>query len=166
MLVEAWQGRLEQMHVPSKPDLSLINYLSHPSERLEWAANNLPNDDLCVENAIMMKRFNRYPLIIDPSGQVTRCCSLATAAMPLITRCSPCAQATDFLMTQYKERKIVRTSFLDDAFLKVGTGLVAAMSYPLISFLYLCVAVRRAWSPRCVSVLRCWWRTWRTSTRS
>ena len=75
--------------------LSIINYLSHPSERLEWAANDLPNDDLCVENAIMMKRFNRYPLIIDPSGQ-----------------------ATEFLMHQYKERKIVRTSFLDDAFLK------------------------------------------------
>jgi dynein heavy chain 1 len=27
-------------------------------------------DDLCTENAIIMSRFNRYPLIIDPSGQV------------------------------------------------------------------------------------------------
>lgn len=37
----------------------------------------------------------RYPLIIDPSGQ-----------------------ATEFIMNEYKERKITRTSFLDDAFRK------------------------------------------------
>jgi hypothetical protein len=44
----------------------------------------------------MLKKFNRYPLVIDPSGQ-----------------------ATEFIMQQYKERKIYRTSFMDDAFLKV-----------------------------------------------
>ena len=37
----------------------------------------------------------RYPLIIDPSGQ-----------------------ATEFIMNEYKDRKITRTSFLDDAFRK------------------------------------------------
>ncbi|KAJ7478065.1 ATP-binding dynein motor region D5-domain-containing protein [Mycena galericulata] len=44
----------------------------------------------------MLKRFNRYPLIIDPTGQ-----------------------ATTFLLNEYKERKITVTSFLDEAFLKV-----------------------------------------------
>lgn len=43
----------------------------------------------------MLRRFNRYPLIIDPSGQ-----------------------ATEFIMNEYKDRKITRTSFLDDAFRK------------------------------------------------
>ena len=43
----------------------------------------------------MIKRFNRYPLIIDPSGQ-----------------------ATEFILNEYKDRKITRTSFLDDAFRK------------------------------------------------
>lgn len=38
---------------------------------------------------------SRYPLIIDPSGQ-----------------------ATEFIMNEYKDRKITRTSFLDDAFRK------------------------------------------------
>lgn len=37
----------------------------------------------------------RYPLIIDPSGQ-----------------------ATEYIMNEYKDRKITRTSFLDDAFRK------------------------------------------------
>lgn len=43
----------------------------------------------------MLKRFNRYPLIIDPSGQ-----------------------ATEFLTNEFKNRKITKTSFLDDAFRK------------------------------------------------
>ena len=34
----------------------------------------------------MMKRFNRYPLIIDPSGQ-----------------------ATEFLLNEYKDKKILKT---------------------------------------------------------
>ena len=75
--------------------MSVIEYLSLPSERLLWQANHLPNDDLCTENALMLKRFNRYPLVIDPSGQ-----------------------ATDFLLTHYKSRNIIPTSFLDDTFLK------------------------------------------------
>jgi len=32
----------------------------------------LPNDELCMENAIILKRFNRYPLIIDPSDQAIK----------------------------------------------------------------------------------------------
>jgi dynein heavy chain 1 len=94
-LVEKWTARLEDVKVPVRTDLSLINFLSHPGQRLEWKANELPDDDLCVENAIMMQTFNRYPLVIDPSGQ-----------------------AVTFLMKQYKDRKIIRTSFLDSSFLK------------------------------------------------
>ena len=43
----------------------------------------------------MLKRFNRYPLIIDPSGQ-----------------------ATEFIMNEYRDKKITKTSFLDDSFRK------------------------------------------------
>lgn len=44
----------------------------------------------------MIKRYSRYPLIIDPTGQ-----------------------ATSFLLNEYKDRKITVTSFLDEAFLNV-----------------------------------------------
>ena len=63
-----------------------MQYLSNADERLKWQANSLPSDDLCTENAIMIKRFNRYPLVIDPSGQ-----------------------ATEFIMNEYRDRKITRT---------------------------------------------------------
>lgn len=64
----------------------LSQYLSNADERLRWQANSLPSDDLCTENAIMIKRFNRYPLVIDPSGQ-----------------------ATEFILNEYRDRKITKT---------------------------------------------------------
>lgn len=94
-LVSKWLEFLKGKQVKCRDDISVINFLSNAGERLEWTSNKLPDDDLCVENAIMMKHFNRYPLIIDPSGQ-----------------------AVDFLMKQYSSRKICRTSFLDSGFLK------------------------------------------------
>ena len=69
--------------------------ISDPDERLGGQTKSLPSDDLCTDNAIMLKRFNRYPLIIDPSGQ-----------------------ATEFILNEYKDRKITKTSFLDDSFRK------------------------------------------------
>jgi len=94
LLMARWTSHLQEAGLQFKPDLALIEYLSTADERLAWQANALPADDLCIENAIMLARFNRYPLIIDPSGQ-----------------------AVTFLTNQYRD-KITRTSFLDKAFLK------------------------------------------------
>ena len=99
-LCRLWRGELEQQRVESKDDLNVVEYLSLPSDRLEWKAHQLPDDNLCIENAIIMTRFNRYPLIIDPSGQ-----------------------AVAFLLDYFNnnessQRKMIRTSFLDSAFLK------------------------------------------------
>src|SRR5581483_5872488 len=95
ILLNKWTNHLEKARIQFKPDLLLTEYLSSADDRLSWQANSLPADDLCTENAIMLKRFNRYPLIIDPSGQ-----------------------ASAFLMNEYKDRKIGVTSFLDDSFIK------------------------------------------------
>ncbi|KAL8276643.1 hypothetical protein RQP46_010992 [Phenoliferia psychrophenolica] len=92
---QGWSNHLADAGIKFKPELSLSEYLSTADERLAWQARSLPADDLCTENAIMLKRFDRYPLIIDPSGQ-----------------------ATTFLLNEYKDRKISVTSFLDEAFLK------------------------------------------------
>ncbi|PIO76653.1 putative ATP synthase F1, delta subunit [Teladorsagia circumcincta] len=81
--------------VKFRSDLARIEYLSTVDERLQWQKNALPVDDLCSENAIMLHRFNRYPLIIDPSGQ-----------------------ASEYIMKQFAGRNIQKTSFLDDSFRK------------------------------------------------
>ncbi|XP_054277851.1 dynein heavy chain, cytoplasmic-like isoform X3 [Macrosteles quadrilineatus] len=94
-LFSAWCQHLTQAGLSFRPDIALTEYLSNPDDRLRWQANALPTDDLCTENAIMLKRFNRYPLIIDPSGQ-----------------------ATEFIMNEFRDRKITKTSFLNDSFRK------------------------------------------------
>ena len=94
-LFNSWMQHLQQAAILFRQDLARTEYLSTADERLRWSSNSLPSDDLCVENAIMLKRFNRYPLIIDPSGQATR-----------------------FILNEYEGKKITKTSFLDDSFRK------------------------------------------------
>ncbi|XP_074643936.1 cytoplasmic dynein 1 heavy chain 1-like isoform X2 [Tubulanus polymorphus] len=94
-LFATWSHHLQLASIQYRGDLARVEYLSNADERLRWQASSLPADDLCTENAIMLKRFNRYPLVIDPSGQ-----------------------ATEFIMNEYKDKKITKTSFLDDAFRK------------------------------------------------
>ena len=94
-MVDDWLGQLGLSGIDYKLHNSVIEYLSNADERLRWQENTLPVDDLCTENAIILKRFNRYPLIIDPSGR-----------------------ATEFLRNESKERRLTVTSFLDDSFIK------------------------------------------------
>ena len=94
-LFNTWCIHLQQAAINFRQDIARTEYLSTADERLRWQANSLPSDDLCTENAIMLKRFNRYPLIIDPSGQ-----------------------APEYIMQEFKDKKITKTSFLDDSFRK------------------------------------------------
>ena len=68
-LLSEWKFFIEQSFLKYRAEMSFIEFLSKPTERLQWTANQLPNDNLCVENAIVLSRYNRYPLVIDPSGQ-------------------------------------------------------------------------------------------------
>ncbi|WWC73019.1 uncharacterized protein I206_106984 [Kwoniella pini CBS 10737] len=90
-----WIDHLSEAGISFKADLALSEFLSTADQRLSWQANSLPADNLCVENAVMLNRYNRYPLIVDPTGQ-----------------------AATFLQKEYKDRKITVTSFMDEAFLK------------------------------------------------
>lgn len=100
ILVQDWRDILESMGIHFKPQLSFVDYLSQPNQQLEWQMSDLPADELCYENAIILQRFHRFPLIIDPSGQ-----------------------ANTFIMKHYalktNNSKITQTSFLDASFMKV-----------------------------------------------
>ncbi|KAL8693410.1 MAG: hypothetical protein Q9218_001759 [Villophora microphyllina] len=94
-MTDDWLGQLTLSGIEYKSPNPMTEYLSTADERLRWQESKLPVDDLCTENAIILKRFNRYPLIIDPS-----------------------ARATEFLQNEHKERRLTVTSFLDDSFVK------------------------------------------------
>ena len=94
-MLDDWLGQLGLSGISHKMHNPFVEYLSTADERLKWQENGLPVDDLCTENAIILQRFNRYPLIIDPSNR-----------------------ATEFLQSQNKDRRLAVTSFLDDTFIK------------------------------------------------
>ncbi|KAI5868419.1 cytoplasmic dynein heavy chain [Durotheca rogersii] len=94
-MMEDWLHQLHLSGIHFKPHNPVTEYLSTADARLGWQENTLPVDDLCTENAIILERFNRYPLIIDPSGRVT-----------------------EFLQRECKDRRLTVTSFLDDSFTK------------------------------------------------
>ncbi|EEA07374.1 dynein heavy chain family protein [Cryptosporidium muris RN66] len=72
-MISIWRGIMDDYHLShtKATNFKIIDFLSKPSERLIWQSFNLSNDDLSVENAIILKRHIRYPLIIDPSGHAT-----------------------------------------------------------------------------------------------
>lgn len=90
-----WTAHLAAAGIEVKNDLALVEFLSATDDRLRWQNNALPADSLCIENAIMLEKYNRFPLIIDPTGQ-----------------------ATTYLQNEFGNRKITVTSFMDEAFLK------------------------------------------------
>ena len=95
LMLEDWVHHLSLSGIRFKATMPVAEYLSTADERLQWQSNSLPVDELCTENAVILKRFNRYPLIIDPSGRIV-----------------------EFLQKEHKERKLTVTSFLDDNFTK------------------------------------------------
>ncbi len=94
-LRDSWREYLDVSGIRTRPELALIEFLSKPNDRLTWSMHSLPTDDLCVENAIILSKFNRYPLVVDPSGQ-----------------------ALEFIVRHYEDKKLIKTSFADDAFMK------------------------------------------------
>lgn len=94
-IVPEWMDLIDACRIDFRRDMSVVEYLSRPEDRLEWAANKLPQDTLCMENAIILHRFRRFPIIIDPSGQ-----------------------AVAFLLAQKKAMKISKSSFSDPEFIK------------------------------------------------
>jgi dynein heavy chain 1 len=94
-MLEDWSLHLSSSGIAYKQQNAMSEFLSTADERQQWHENALPVDELCTENAVMLKRYNRYPLIIDPSGRVT-----------------------EFLQNESKERRLTVTSFLDSSFVK------------------------------------------------
>lgn len=95
ILMSNWREYLKSIGLIYKQDLSHTEYLSKASDRLVWQASGLPQDNLCIENAIILHKFHRYPLVIDPSGQ-----------------------ALNYILKYYEKKKITSTSFADASFMK------------------------------------------------
>ncbi|KAH0791159.1 Dynein heavy chain family protein [Histomonas meleagridis] len=89
-----WMIVLDQNNIKYSEDYQFCDFMIEPENLINWSAKQLPKDDLCIQNAIILTTENlRTPFIIDPAGQ-----------------------ATQFIMNLYKG--IIRTSFNDKKFPK------------------------------------------------
>ena len=85
-LWHAWVARLGSCNVPVRAALSFADTLSTADERAAWQNLGLRSDSLSIENAVMLQRCTRVPLLIDPSGRaVSFAQGLFAHAQPAIT---------------------------------------------------------------------------------
>ncbi|CBH12406.1 dynein heavy chain, cytosolic, putative [Trypanosoma brucei gambiense DAL972] len=97
LLLPVWVQQLKNFKIRCTEEHSsgFVDYLVTPSQRLEWEQQGLPKDNLCAENAMILHRSRRYPLLIDPSGV-----------------------ATAFLQKKHKDGTMRTTSFTKSDYLK------------------------------------------------
>ena len=98
----------KQNEIISSNDFDEVEWLTKANDKAIWQNCKLPNDNICLENATILQRFNRYPLIIDPAGQ-----------------------ATEFIKTYYATKKLTSTTFTDSSFLKLLENALR-FGYPIL----------------------------------
>eukprot|EP00927_Polykrikos_kofoidii_P016936 TRINITY_DN17697_c0_g2_i1.p1 TRINITY_DN17697_c0_g2~~TRINITY_DN17697_c0_g2_i1.p1 ORF type:complete len:2183 (+),score=502.38 TRINITY_DN17697_c0_g2_i1:396-6551(+) len=88
-LSSQWLGRVKEVGLLADPAWKIAEVLVDPAEVREWNINNLPSDDLSVENGILVTRGRRWPLMIDPQAQANRWVrSMGKARNIIITKLS------------------------------------------------------------------------------
>jgi dynein heavy chain len=65
-------GLTKKKNVTGHDSVELVSFLVDQGIVGEWALEGLPSDELSIQNAIMVTRSSRYPLMIDPQGQANR----------------------------------------------------------------------------------------------
>jgi len=65
-LEELWRKGIAKLKIDFYHQVSMKGLLEDPITIKIWTAASLPNDNLSIENAIIMFRSRRWPLMIDP----------------------------------------------------------------------------------------------------
>ena len=69
-LVDLWTRRCQELEIPVTPNMSIVTVLADPYEIRQWNTEGLPRDEVSTQNAILVTRGRRWPLMIDPQDQV------------------------------------------------------------------------------------------------
>lgn len=72
-LLSAWSSKCVARSVPlsaRENAHSRIEELAEPAKVLDWHIAGLPEDDLSMENALLATQNHRWPLLVDPQGQM------------------------------------------------------------------------------------------------
>ena len=69
LLKDVFEKDCVESQIPVTESMSITDFLTDESEIGEWNLQGLPVDDLSIQNALIVTRATRYPLLIDPQGQ-------------------------------------------------------------------------------------------------
>eukprot|EP00644_Phytophthora_capsici_P009072 jgi/Phyca11/526027/estExt2_fgenesh1_pm.C_PHYCAscaffold_60111 len=70
--VAHWCTELTKQAITCSKTFTLTETLGEAVQIRAWTIAKLPNDSFSIDNAIMLQRSNRWPLMIDPQGQANR----------------------------------------------------------------------------------------------
>lgn len=65
-----WIEQLKEYRLPFTQGASIFSTLGDPVKIRQWNIAGLPTDAHSTENAIVIQYSRRWPLMIDPQGQV------------------------------------------------------------------------------------------------
>lgn len=63
-----WRKKISDLGVKITNEITMKDILEDPIQTKIWTAASLPNDNLSIENAIIMFKSRRWPLMIDPQS--------------------------------------------------------------------------------------------------
>ena len=70
--ITEWSNLLVSKGIPCSTGFTLQETLGEPVAIRGWVIDRLPNDSFSIENAIMLTKSGRWPLMIDPQGQANK----------------------------------------------------------------------------------------------
>ncbi|XP_020300595.1 dynein heavy chain 3, axonemal isoform X2 [Pseudomyrmex gracilis] len=71
-LINQWHVSCVKAAIPCAAKFSLVDILGEPVEIREWTIYGLPADNFSIENGIIVKHADRWPLMIDPQNQANK----------------------------------------------------------------------------------------------
>ncbi|XP_043257418.1 dynein axonemal heavy chain 3 [Colletes gigas] len=71
-LIEKWHSSCVEAAIPCGSKFTLIDVLGRQVEIRAWTIHGLPADNYSVENGIIVKNSDRWPLMIDPQNQANK----------------------------------------------------------------------------------------------
>lgn len=69
-LVKKWLLEVKEKALPFSQNFNFAMFLAKPTDVRDWNIQGLPSDNFSTENGVIVTRGSRWPLMIDPQGQV------------------------------------------------------------------------------------------------
>eukprot|EP00698_Gefionella_okellyi_P007692 TRINITY_DN1880_c0_g3_i1.p1 TRINITY_DN1880_c0_g3~~TRINITY_DN1880_c0_g3_i1.p1 ORF type:complete len:4251 (-),score=1210.42 TRINITY_DN1880_c0_g3_i1:76-12828(-) len=84
-ITQKWAERLEKLNILTSDHFTLRDTIGDAVRIRDWIQAGLPNDTFSVDNAVIVSRSRRWPLMIDPQGQANKWIKTMLKSQKLIT---------------------------------------------------------------------------------